>query len=193
MTRDRRRKQDIRNAMAASGSDCRGYTRALRAEAVRRQLESIRTYPGAIGICSACGQPAHDAPGGPRHFAEHAVVCPAYPAAAGLLALDWDEFSLAWVRQSYPWPMTDSPGCTHGHRVDRFRDHSGQVAVCAACGQPAYWAEETDYYAGPMHFPDQWDGVHCPRYPLASRLIDVSWDPQSLADWKARYGCTYPH
>ncbi|MDB1089448.1 hypothetical protein PJ985_17960 [Streptomyces sp. ACA25] len=195
MTRDRRRKQDLR-ARQGTGSQDRTYARTRRAEAIRSQLESIRTYPGAIGICSACGQPAHaTASGGPRHFTEQAgaVFCPAYPAAAGLIAMAWEEFSLTRVRQRYPWPVTTTADCAHHSERDRFRDYTGQVTVCSACGQPAYWAEEPGYWAGHRHFTDQWDGVHCPRHPLASRVIDVAFHPRSLADWKTRYTCTYPH
>ncbi|MDC0771743.1 hypothetical protein [Streptomyces sp. HD] len=55
MTRDRRRKQDIR--VLCDDSDPR-YTRARRRTASATGA-SIRDYPGEIYICTGCGQPAY--------------------------------------------------------------------------------------------------------------------------------------
>ncbi|WP_405909583.1 hypothetical protein OG742_37275 [Streptomyces sp. NBC_00828] len=188
MTRDRRRKEDIRAARAKSGTR---YTRARR-EAASAPGASIRTYRGECYICSACGQPAYNSVNGPAHFTEQegGVFCPSYPAASGLLKMAWDSSEApVTVRAEYPWPSTSAkPQCAARHHHDRFRDFTGRVTVCASCGQPAYVSE-----LGPAHFLDQWDGIFCPRFPLAGHLVTVNWHPRSLADWKAGYVCTYPH
>lgn len=100
MTRNRRRKLDTRAAAAASGTR---YTQARRLP-LTTPGASIRTYKGEIGVCSVCGQPAYDSSSGASHFAEQegAVFCPAFPAAASVLRMDWDDFSLHQVQERYP-------------------------------------------------------------------------------------------
>lgn len=188
MTRDRRRKQATRKTAATTGDR---YTRARRA-ATSPPGASIRNHTGEMFICTACGQPAYDSTTGPHHFTEQdgGVFCPAFPAAAGLLRMDWDiSYSLDIVKDEYPWPsVSANPECGHHHRRDQFRDFTGQVFVCSTCGQPAF---EGEY--GPQHFTDQWDGVFCSWFPLAGDLVAVNWHPRSLAEWKAGYPCSYPH
>ncbi|MCW8097078.1 hypothetical protein [Streptomyces tauricus] len=183
MTHNRRRKQDARAAAQNAGTR---YTRALRATA---PAASIRTYTGDIHLCTSCGQPAYRSP---AHFTEQqsGIYCESYPAATGRLPMDWDAFSLDRVREEYPWPsVSKSTGdCTHSWHTGRFHTFIGQICVCTACGQPAYNGE-----AGNEHFTDQWDGIHCPWFPLAGTMAPLDWNPRSLAEWKAGYPCTYPH
>ncbi|MFD5661433.1 hypothetical protein [Streptomyces hirsutus] len=188
MTRNRRRKLDTRTAAADAGIR---YTQARR-QALEAPGASIRTYQGVISICSACGQPAYDSVGGASHFAEQegAVFCPSFPAAADLLRMDWDDLSLREVQERYP--RTDEAfrgqhrGLSHGDQLQAF---TGPVVVCAQCGQPAYYNGEV----GMAHFTNQWDGIFCPRFPLAGKTLSIRWHSRSLADWKAGYVCTYPH
>ncbi|MEU3937998.1 hypothetical protein AB0E85_39165 [Streptomyces sp. NPDC029044] len=188
MARNRRRKLDTRTAAAASGIR---YTQARR-QALEAPGASICTYQGLISICSACGQPAYDSASGASHFAEQegAVFCPAFPAAAGLLRMDWHDLSLRLVQERYPRTddifLGQQSGLSHRDRLQAF---SGPVVVCAHCGQPAYYNREV----GMAHFTNQWDGIFCPRFPLAGETLTIKWHPQSLADWKAGYVCTYPH
>ncbi|MGW0844217.1 hypothetical protein ACWD26_29580 [Streptomyces sp. NPDC002787] len=189
MTRNRRRKLDIRTAAASSGT-----TRYVQAR--RRALEapgaSIRTYLGEIGICTTCGQPAYDSSRGASHFTEQegAVFCPAFPAAAGLLRMDWHDLSLRLVRERYPRTEDDFRkqhlDLSHGDQVQTF---TGRVVVCSHCGQPAYYNGDV----GMAHFLNQWDGIFCPRFPLAGKTLSIKWHPRSLADWKGGYACTFPH
>jgi len=187
MTRNRRRKLDTRTAAADSGIR---YTQARR-QALEAPGASIRTYQGVIGVCGACGQPAYDSARGASHFAEQegAVFCPAFPAAAGLLRMDWHHLALREVQERYP--RTDDrtrhhQDLSHGDQIQTF---TGPVVVCSHCGQPAYYHREV----GMRHFTNQWDGIFCPRFPLAGSTLTIKWHPQSLADWKAGYICTYPH
>ncbi|MFI1535523.1 hypothetical protein [Streptomyces anandii] len=187
MTRNRRRKLDTRAAANDLGLR---YTQAR-----RRTLEapgaSIRTYRGDIGICRACGQPAYDSSTGPTHFAEQegAVFCPAFPAAAAVLRMNWDYLSRQLVQERYP--RTDdrrwrNPRPFH---ADAFQRFTGSVVICSHCAQPAYYDREV----GPAHFANQWDGIHCPRFPLSGDTLTIKWHPRSLAEWQAGYLCTYPH
>ncbi|MER5572391.1 hypothetical protein [Streptomyces massasporeus] len=188
MTRNRRRKLETR--AAAATSDIR-FTQARR-RALEAPGASIRTYRGDIGICPTCGQPAYDSTRGASHFAEQdgAVFCPAFPAAAGVLRMNWDDFSLRQVRERYP--RTDEGfrkqhvDLSHGDQIQTF---TGRVVACSHCGQPAYYNGEV----GMAHFLNQWDGVFCPRFPLAGETLTIKWHPRSLADWKAGYSCTFPH
>ncbi|MCX5239771.1 hypothetical protein OG824_31680 [Streptomyces prunicolor] len=186
MTRDRRRKQDLRAASAATSSR---YVR-VRREAATPPGASIRTHKGNIHICIACGQPAYASTNGPSHFAEQdsGVYCPNFPAAVGLLRMDWDRSgSIGWVRQSYPWPsVSANPHCSGFHISGRFRDYTGTVSICSSCGQPAFQGEY-----GPTHFTDQWDGILCPYFPLAGDLVKPAWNADSLESWKAGYPCSY--
>lgn len=184
MTRDRRRKQDVR--ALRDDSDPR-YTRARRRTASAPGA-SMRDYTGEIYICTSCGQPAYAGVSGPSHFAEQdgGVFCPAFPAASGLLRTDWDAFSLGQVREEYPHPVSRTLRQTR--HADAFQTYADRVVVCAHCGQPAFYDSEV----GMRNFTNQWDGVHCPRFPLAGETTTVRWHPRSLADWKAGYVCTDP-
>lgn len=72
-----------------------------------------------------------------------------------------------------------------------IRDYKGEVRVCASCGQPCYLGETE---CGPdwQHFLEQWDGVHCPYFPLAGEPLAMEWDSMSLDDVKDQYPDTYP-
>ncbi|MEU5426875.1 hypothetical protein AB0H73_14900 [Streptomyces olivoreticuli] len=69
-----------------------------------------------------------------------------------------------------------------------IRAFSDTIHICNECAQPAFKGE-----FGPEHFQEQWDGVHCPMFPLAGDLVTVSWDALSLGELKAKYPDTYPH
>ncbi|MGW1390545.1 hypothetical protein ACWD6Q_02625 [Streptomyces nigra] len=188
MTRNRRRKLDIR---AATEPGLR-YTQAR--HLMGTPSTSISKYKGGIHLCTACAQPAYEGPDGPRHFAEQegVVFCSAYPAAVTLLRMNWDSSSLYDVQYAYESLQDAATGeCGASHHKDRFRDWNETVRVCTSCGQPAF----TGSYAagGADHFVDQWDGVFCPWFPLAGDTVSIQWNPRSLADWKAAYVCTYPH
>lgn len=75
--------------------------------------------------------------------------------------------------------------------MQSIREYAGPIHLCTDCGQPCY-DEESEEYDGPMHFSQQWDGIHCPRFPLASGRIRMKWDEESLNDLKATYPDTYP-
>jgi hypothetical protein len=104
--------------------------------------------------------------------------------------MGWDDHSLHMVRERYPstvdgfWRRYRTPG-----HVDEFQKFTGPVSVCTHCGQPACYDREV----GMRHFTNQWDGIFCPRFPLAGETLTFRWHPQSLACWKAGYVCTYPH
>lgn len=68
-----------------------------------------------------------------------------------------------------------------------IRTHEGQIFLCGSCGQPAFDGEQ-----GAEHFLEQWDGVHCPWFPLAGSRIAIQWDAASLRDLRAQYPDTYP-
>ncbi|MEV8523184.1 hypothetical protein AB0451_03350 [Streptomyces sp. NPDC052000] len=68
-----------------------------------------------------------------------------------------------------------------------IRTHTGQVHLCASCGQPSFDGEY-----GPEHFSEQWDGVHCPRFPLAGDRIVIAWAGMSLETLRQQYPDTYP-
>ncbi|MFJ8798478.1 hypothetical protein [Streptomyces sp. NPDC102487] len=191
MTKDRRRKLDAR-AQTNAGNR---YNRARRQTAAAPGA-SIRTYTATVSICGACGQPAYESSEGPAHFVEQqdGIFCPAFPRAVSLLSMEWDLYSyslsLDIVREKYPWPSIGSGPhrvACGGAGLDCIRKYAGPVFVGSCCGQPA---KNGEY--GPEHFTDQWDGILCPRFPLAENLIKVNWHSRSLAEWKAGYHCTYP-
>ncbi|MER6350698.1 hypothetical protein ABT186_02280 [Streptomyces sp. NPDC001634] len=70
--------------------------------------------------------------------------------------------------------------------MESIRDHAGEVRICASCGQPCGLGETE---SGEMwqHFSEQWDGVHCPRFPLASVPLIMEWDEMALKQVKAEY------
>ncbi|MEU1673388.1 hypothetical protein ABZ752_15325 [Streptomyces roseifaciens] len=69
-----------------------------------------------------------------------------------------------------------------------IRTFSDTIRICSECAQPAFVGE-----FGPEHFKEQWDGVYCPRFPMAGDLVAISWDAMSLSDLKEQYPDTYPH
>lgn len=75
--------------------------------------------------------------------------------------------------------------------MQSIRDYDGEVRVCAFCGQPCFFGL-TEVGAVWQHFREQWDGVHCPRFPLAGKVVEIEWDPSSLDDLRQRYPDTYP-
>lgn len=74
-----------------------------------------------------------------------------------------------------------------------IRDYTGPIFLCTTCGQPCYEEEEPEYGLLLQHFMEQWDGVHCEMFPMASGKIEIKWDEESLADVKADYPDSYPH
>ncbi|MFD6113583.1 hypothetical protein ACFWG0_26220 [Streptomyces yangpuensis] len=73
--------------------------------------------------------------------------------------------------------------------MESIKTYTGPVTICASCGQPSY----TDNQVGHQHFKEQWDGVYCPRFPLAGERIDMDWHEMSLDQVRAEYPDTYPH
>ncbi len=74
-----------------------------------------------------------------------------------------------------------------------IRTYTGTIYLCDDCGQPAY-IDNSDPKYGPLneHFREQWDGVHCPSHPLASRLLEVDWETTLLAEIQRCYPDTNP-
>ncbi|MEU3665727.1 hypothetical protein [Streptomyces virginiae] len=70
-----------------------------------------------------------------------------------------------------------------------IKTYTGPVTLCSRCGQPSF----TDDEIGHQHFMEQWDGIHCPRYPLAGEPITMNWNQMSLDQIKAGYPDTYPY
>lgn len=73
--------------------------------------------------------------------------------------------------------------------MESIRDYAGPISLCGTCGQPAHRSEE----GMDQHFSEQWDGVFCPRFPLAGKLVAIEWDGRSLDAVKRTYSDTYPH
>ncbi|MFE2600139.1 hypothetical protein ACFXCZ_27230 [Streptomyces sp. NPDC059396] len=69
-----------------------------------------------------------------------------------------------------------------------IRSYDGTIYLCTACGQPCRDGEH-----GPEHFQEQWDGVYCPRFPLAAGRITVEWDAVALRDLQMKFPDTHPH
>ncbi len=68
-------------------------------------MQSIRDYTGEIRLCGSCGQPAwlNAETDQWEHFAEQrkGVICPVFPLAQAVIAIEWDEMSLTTLRQNY--------------------------------------------------------------------------------------------
>lgn len=73
-----------------------------------------------------------------------------------------------------------------------IRTHDGPVFLCTTCGQPCYEEPDPEYGPQLQHFSEQWDGIHCDDFPLASGKIVIDWTRESLEDLKASYPDTYP-
>ncbi|CAG7653876.1 hypothetical protein [Actinacidiphila bryophytorum] len=72
--------------------------------------------------------------------------------------------------------------------MESIRTYTGPVFLCSSCGQPCYEsAQATEGGALLQHFREQRDGIHCATFPLATRKIEVDWQPTSLDDLKSRY------
>ncbi|MEU1630846.1 hypothetical protein ABZ746_37510 [Streptomyces sp. NPDC020096] len=73
-----------------------------------------------------------------------------------------------------------------------IRTDDGIVYLRSSCRQPCYGGvAEGELML--LHFKEQWDGIHCPMFPLAADPIAVDWDAFSLQDLKEQYPDTYPH
>lgn len=69
-----------------------------------------------------------------------------------------------------------------------IRTYEGEIGICTSCGQPAFPADTgNDAEEWWLHFVEQWDGVHCNRFPVAAKVVRVRWDFKSLLDLKRRY------
>jgi hypothetical protein len=72
--------------------------------------------------------------------------------------------------------------------MESIRTYQGEMFLCAHCGQPAYQSDEV----GNSHFSEQWDGVHCPRFPLSGPRVEIEWDQMSRQTLQQSYPNTYP-
>ena len=72
--------------------------------------------------------------------------------------------------------------------MESIRTYQGVIFLCAHCGQPAYASEN----GWDSHFREQWDGVLCPRFPMAGPRLEIKWDPSSLQSLQQCYPNTYP-
>lgn len=71
--------------------------------------------------------------------------------------------------------------------MESIRAYEGDIHLCRSCGQPCYHAE-TEFGLIWQHFLEQWDGIHCERYPLAEEdPIAIEWNWHSLDTLKATY------
>ena len=70
--------------------------------------------------------------------------------------------------------------------MESIREYTGEVRVCASCGQPCCLGA-TEYGEMWQHFSEQWDGVFCPRFPLAGKPLPMDWDVMSLKQVKTGY------
>lgn len=73
-----------------------------------------------------------------------------------------------------------------------IRDYDGKIYLCSNCGQPCYEGDVEDYGTHLQHFSEQWDGVHCPMFPLAGDPVAIEWDDLSLQTLKEQYPDTHP-
>jgi hypothetical protein len=73
-----------------------------------------------------------------------------------------------------------------------IRTFDGPIYLCAACGQPCH-DSRVEGYSVLAHFDEQWDGIHCPEFPLAAGRIEVDWDEDALQDLKEKYPDTHPN
>ncbi|RAG83563.1 hypothetical protein DN069_21445 [Streptacidiphilus pinicola] len=69
-----------------------------------------------------------------------------------------------------------------------IRTYEGEIRICTRCGQPAFLggiSERTGEWW--LHFTEQYDGVHCNRFPLAGPVRKIPWDFKSRQHVKERY------
>lgn len=78
-------------------------------------------------------------------------------------------------------------GFVYCQRMESIGAYEGTIYLCTACGQPCYDGIVEDEYPALMHFKEQWDGIHCPQFPLAAGRIEVKWDDLSLKQVKETY------
>ncbi|MGW3195190.1 hypothetical protein ACWDBD_11515 [Streptomyces sp. NPDC001118] len=72
--------------------------------------------------------------------------------------------------------------------MESIRDYTGEVRVCASCGQPCFLGDlEPGYGQAWQHFNEQWDGVYCPQFPLAGEPLEMKWHDMALKQVKAEY------
>ncbi|MFB7711614.1 hypothetical protein [Streptomyces sp. NPDC056105] len=71
-----------------------------------------------------------------------------------------------------------------------IRGYEGEVRICASCGQPSYLGP-TECGSLWQHFSEQWDGVYCPRFPLAGQTFAIDWDATSWSDVRRMYPDTH--
>ncbi|MGW5477668.1 hypothetical protein [Streptomyces sp. NPDC004008] len=75
--------------------------------------------------------------------------------------------------------------------MSSIRGYKGEVRVCASCGQPCFLGA-TEFGEAWQHFKEQWDGVFCPRFPLAGKPLVMEWDSMSRDQVLAGYPDTHP-
>ncbi|MFZ3569433.1 hypothetical protein ACNYS0_21005 [Streptomyces sp. BH034] len=71
--------------------------------------------------------------------------------------------------------------------MESIRNYQGEVRLCASCGQPCYLGPTAEFGELWQHFREQWDGIHCDRFPLPPETIEIAWSPMSLQDLKRTY------
>jgi hypothetical protein len=77
--------------------------------------------------------------------------------------------------------------------MESIRTYTGRIFLCTSCGQPCYEdAGETGLGILLQHFQEQWDGIYCERFPLATGKIAIDWGVMSLAGLKQQYPNTHP-
>ncbi|MDT0377242.1 hypothetical protein RM572_00430 [Streptomyces sp. DSM 42041] len=89
-------------------------------------------------------------------------------------------------------PLADGPLPYSGSAADHsIRTYTGPLAVCPACIQPLgkhVFALGAGYSW--QHFPEQWDGVDCPRYldhMHDGQVLRVNPDSEALSSLRAWY------
>lgn len=75
--------------------------------------------------------------------------------------------------------------------MESIRKYKGEVRLCGSCGQPCHLGP-TELGEMWQHFHEQWDGIHCERFPLAERPIAIDWNWHSLEGVKRSYPDTSP-
>jgi hypothetical protein len=70
--------------------------------------------------------------------------------------------------------------------MESIRTYEGDIRLCRSCGQPSYLGDAGRALVW-RHFREQWDGVHCPRFPLADNPVAIEWDDIALMTVKATF------
>lgn len=72
--------------------------------------------------------------------------------------------------------------------MESIRIYTGEIRICASCGQPCHLAGPDSEAAGHwMHFIEQWDGIHCDMFPLSDEALPMQWSEWSLQQVKEEY------